>query len=56
MAFNVRFLTPGAELAVKVGDSVLKKMEATPVGVRQRIRVPIDFGTIYCDESLAASR
>ena len=51
LTFDVTFLTADAELAVKLGDKVLKSIPAGDPGVRQRISIPIDLAAARDDKA-----
>jgi hypothetical protein len=43
LSFDVRFLSAGGELQVKLDDAVLKSIAAADLGVRTRVQIPLDF-------------
>ena len=43
LSFDLRFLSEGGVLDVKLGDTVVKSLPATELGVRRRISIPIDL-------------
>lgn len=46
LSFELTFLTADAELAVKLGDKVVKSIPASDPGVRQRVSIPIDLAAV----------
>jgi len=53
LSFDVRFLNDTGNLEVRLGDSVVKVIPASEVGVETTIRLPLDFGGLYKDRAPA---
>lgn len=52
LSFDVTFLTADGDLAVKLGNKVLKSIAASEPGVRRRVSIPIDMRAIAKENSL----
>ena len=53
---EVRFLNRGSTLSVQLGDRVVKAIDANKIGVRQRLRVPLDFQASTTDPSASTTK
>jgi len=56
LSFDLKFLSEGGNLDVKLGDTVITSIPATEIGVRRRISVPVDLRKAAKDKPAAAAR
>lgn len=55
LSFDLKFLSGGGTLNVKLGDSVIKSIPAGELGVRRRITIPLDLRGGAKGKSVAAA-
>jgi hypothetical protein len=54
LSFDLTFLSEGGTLDLKLGDSVIKSIPATELGVRQHVSIPIDLRKAAAQHGLAS--